>query len=53
MASYRISGTFGSTDRWRKDGKGMMTFGKNCMGSLEDLRDVRARYVTGANSKGE
>jgi hypothetical protein len=52
-ALYRISGTIGSTDKWREMAKGTMSFGKNCVGSLKDLRNVRARYVTLVNSKGE
>jgi hypothetical protein len=52
-ASYRITGTIGSTDRWREKASGVITFERNCIGTLKDLRNVRARYVTLVNSKGE
>lgn len=52
-AVYRISGTIGSTDKWREMAEGTMTFGEHCSGSLKELRGVRASYVTLVNSKGK
>jgi hypothetical protein len=52
-ASYRLDGTIGHTHRWREMAKGTITFGERCVGSLEELRNVRAVYETVVNSKGE
>jgi hypothetical protein len=51
-ASYRISGSIGSTRKWSELAKGTMVFGKECIGSLKELKHLRASYVTQVNSKG-
>jgi hypothetical protein len=52
-AAYRISGSVGSTDRWREMAEGTVTFGNHCSGSLSWLKNSRASYETLVNSKGE
>jgi hypothetical protein len=51
-APYRISGTIGSTRKWKEMAKGLITFGEQCVGSLEELKKMRARYVTLVDSRG-
>jgi hypothetical protein len=52
-AAYKISGSIGSTRKWRELTKGTMTFGEDCTGSLKELKYLRASYVILVNSKGE
>jgi len=52
-AAYKLSGSVGETRKWRELAMGTMTFGDDCVGSLRDLRNLRASYVTQVNSKGE
>jgi hypothetical protein len=52
-AVYKIAGSIGSTDRWREMAEGTITFGEQCSGSLIELKNSRASYVTLVNSKGE
>jgi len=52
-AAYRVSGSIGETRKWRELGRGTMTFGEDCVGSLRDLRKMQASYTTLVNSKGE
>jgi hypothetical protein len=52
-AAYKISGNIGRTQKWRELAKGTIAFGEYCSGSLQELRNLRASYLTLVNSKGE
>jgi hypothetical protein len=52
-ATFRVAGALSSTPRWRERVAGTMSFGNDCTGEFEKLKNTRVSYQTLVNAKGK